>query len=138
MTVEEAEVHLRTMLLDAGFDFTRPDVALAWEVFKQFAVVPVESGSDREGEVIWFEAYGGDSERGRRGYFEFVRLFSQFTEADAIRHGMITLHFECEPEAYLGLWDIIPADMADLPAFYRAVESSQQFRAGLAFSGWSL
>ena len=55
------------MLLDRGGDFGRPNLALAWEVFKRFAVVPAESGGGRECEELWFEAGDGDPAKAGRG-----------------------------------------------------------------------
>jgi hypothetical protein len=137
VTVEEAEAHLRQMLLDARFDPARPDPGLAWEVFKRFVDVPVESGGGRECEEVWFEAGDGDPAKGWPGYFDFVRMFNQYTEDDAVWHEMITAHFGCPPEARLGLQGSVHADLGDLPAFFRAVKASASFRAGLGYAGWS-
>jgi hypothetical protein len=138
VNVEEAEAYLRQMLIDAGFDPTHPNPALAWEVFQRFAGVPVESGGGRECEELWFEAGDGDPVKGWPGYFDFVRFFRQYTEDGAVWNEMITAHFSCEPGVQLGLRGTVSAaDLADLPAFFRAVEASPSFRAGLADSGWS-
>ena len=137
MDVEEAADHLRQMLADAGFDPARPDPVLAWQVFQRFVVVPVESGGGRECEEVWFEAGDGDPAKGWPGYFDFCRMFNQYTESDACWHEMVTAHFECPPEVQLGLRGSIHADLNDLPAFFRAVEGAASFRAGLAYSGWS-
>jgi hypothetical protein len=139
VTVDEATDRLRQLLLDAGLDIARPDPALTWQVFKRFAIEPVESAGGRECEEVWFEAGDGDPANGFPGYFDFVRQFLQDTEAGAEFHEQITAHFTCPPGVRLGLRGSIAAeDLADLPAFFRAVEASASFRAGLAFSGWSL
>jgi len=120
------------MLHDAGFD-----AGLAWRVYQQFAEVPVESGGGRECEELWFEAGDGDPDKGWLGYFDFVRVFSQYTENDAVWHEMITAHFAGGPSVQLGLRATIHADLADLPAWFRAVELSPAFRSGAGFEGWS-
>lgn len=135
--IDEAEAHLRQRLLDAGFAAAHPDPALAWEVFKQFVEVPVQSGGGRECEEVWFEAADGNPAEGWTGYFDFVRMFNQYTENDACWHEMITVRFACPPEAQLGLRGSIHADLNDLPAFFRTVEESDSFQAGLGYSGWS-
>jgi hypothetical protein len=137
VTIDEAEAHLRQMLLDAGFDATRPDPALAWEVFKRFVVVPVNSGGGRECEEVWFEAGDGDPANDSPGYFDYVRMFNQYTENDAVWHEMITATFHCPTEVQLGLRGTIHADLDDLPAWFQAVEASDSFRAGLGYADWS-
>ncbi len=137
MVVEGAAAHLRQMLGEAGFDPARPDPALAWPIFQRFVSVPIESGGGRECEEVWFEAGDGDPAKGWSGYFDFVRMFDQYTENDACWHEAITAHFACPPDARLGLRDSVHADLSDLPAFFREVERSASFRAGLAYSGWS-
>lgn len=137
MDVEAAADHLRQMLADSGFDPARPDPVLAWHVFQRFVSVPVESGGGRECEEVWFEAGDGDPVKGWPGYFDFCRMFNQYTESDACWHEAITAHFACPPDAQLGLRGSVHADLSDLPAFFQAVEGSASFRAGLAYSGWS-
>jgi hypothetical protein len=138
MTVDDAADRFRQLLLDAGFDFGRPNPALAWEVFKRFAGEPVESAGGRECEELWFEASDGDPVNGFPGFFDFVRQFLQDTERGAEYHEQITAHFTCAPGVELGLrGTLLAADLADLPAFFRAVEGSASFRAGQAFAGWS-
>jgi hypothetical protein len=139
VTVDEAAVHLRQMLLDAGFRFDRPDPTLAWEVFKQFLTVPVESAGGRECEEVWFEACDGRQDEGWPGYFDFVRQFLQDTEGGAEFHEQITAHFTCEPAARVGIpaGGSVCVDLAELPDAFVAVESAAAFQAGLGFAGWS-
>lgn len=137
MDVAAAADHLRQMLADAGFDPARPDPVLVWQVFQRFIFVPVESGGGRTCEEVWFEAGDGDPAKGWPGYFDFCRMFNQYTETDACWHEMVTAHFGCPPEAQLGLRGSVHADLDDLPAFVRAVEVSASFRAGRAYQYWS-
>ena len=139
MTVEEAAAHLRQMLLDAGFRSDHPDPRLAWEVFKRFVVVPVESAGGRECEEVWFEACDGRPERGWPGYFDFVRQFLQDTERGAEYHEQITARFACEPTAQIGSPEGSSrgVDLAQLPEAFATVESSEAFKAGLGFADWT-
>jgi hypothetical protein len=106
-------------------------------VFQRFVAVPVESGGGRECEEVWFEAGDGDPAKGWPGYFDFVRMFNQYTEDDACWHQSVEAHFSCPPGARLGLRGSVHADLNDLPTFFRAVEESASFRAGVAYTGWS-
>jgi hypothetical protein len=138
VTVEEAAGHLRQMLLDTGFRFDRPDPALAWEVFKRFVLVPVESAGGRACEEVWFEACGGRPAEDWSGYFDFVRQFLQDTEGGAEFHEQITVHFTCEATAQVAIpaGSSVGVDLAELPEAWSAVESSPAFQAGLKFAGW--
>jgi hypothetical protein len=139
VTVEDAATFLQQMLLDARFRFDRPDPGLAWAVFKQFVVVPVESSGGRACEEVWFETCDGRAEEGCPGYFDFVRQFLQHTERGAEFHEQITAHFTCEPTVRVGISGgaSIGVDLDRVPEAFAAVESSVAFRAGLRFTGWS-
>ena len=139
MNVDEAAERLRQMLLDAGFQPNAPDPALAWEVFKRFVALPVESSGGRDCEEVWFEACDGRSQEGWPGYFDFVRQFLQDTELGNEFHEQITVHFTCEPTALVGIPDdrSCGVDLTNLPASFEQVESSEAFQAGLRFTGWS-
>jgi hypothetical protein len=139
VTVDEAAAHLRQMLLDAGFRFDCPDPALAWEVFKRFVLVSVESAGGRGCEEVWFEACGGRPAEGWSGYFDFVRQFLQDTDGGAEFHEQITAHFTSEVTARVAIpaGSSVGVDLAGLPDAFAAVESSPAFQAGLRFAGWS-
>jgi len=126
------------MLLDSGFDFAHPDPALAWEVFKRFASVPVDSGGEQACEELWLEAGDGNLAKGWPGYFDFVRFFNQYTEEGAVWHEMVTMHFSSAPSAPPGLRGSVHAtDLNNLPTFFNAVESSKLFQMARAYSAWS-
>src|SRR5262245_25733330 len=91
MRVDEYETALRCHLLDAGFDFDRPDPTLAWEVFKNFAAEPVEC---HDSYLFWEAA---------DGYFDFVREFEHSTERDAVWYEQLTIHFTNESPNRLGI-----------------------------------
>jgi hypothetical protein len=139
MTVAEAAALLQQMLLDAGFRFDRPDATLAWDVFKRFVVLPVESAGGRECEEVWFEACDGRQEQGWPGYFDFVRQFLQNTERGAEFHEQITAHFTCQPAVRVGIpqGGSCGVDLTRLPEAFAVVESSELFKAGLGFADWS-
>ena len=139
MTVDEAAAHLRQMLLDAGFRFDCPDPALAWEVFKRFVAVPVESAGGRACEEVWFEACDGRPAEGWPGYFDFVREFLQDAEGGAEFHEQVTAHFTCGPGDRVGIpeGESVGIDLAELPDAFAAVDSSPAFQAGLGFARWS-
>lgn len=139
MTTDEAKDHLQQMLLDAGFDLDHPGPVLAWQVFKQFAVLPIESGGGRECEGIWFEAGNGNPDRDWPGYFDFVRMFLQGDDDEPGWYEQLTAHFTCNPAVKLvsGEGIVLHADLVELNAWFREVESSEAFKVGLPLTDWS-
>jgi hypothetical protein len=135
VTVEEAADRLWQLLHDAGFDAARPDPALAWVAFKRFATEPVDALTTE----LWFEAAGGDPAAGSPVSFDFVRLFRHYPEDGAEWGEQITARFTAPPEVRLGLagGSIQAEDLTDLPSWFKAVEASPPFQAGLGFAGWS-
>ena len=134
MTVDEAADLLRQLLLDAGFDFARPQPARAWEVFKLFAAAPV----DTETTELWFEAGDGDPATGSPAYFDYVRMFMHYLDDEAEWGEQITAHFTGSPGLRLGLHGSVhAADVSHLTAFFQAVEAADSFKAGLGYAGWS-
>ena len=131
MTVDEAEARLRQLLSET--DCARPHPSLVWEAFKRFAVEPGEA----ETVEVFFEAGDGSPGDGSPAYFDFVRGFRHYPAHGAACDEQITAHFTADPSVQLGLGGVIQAKhMADLPAFFREVEASPQFQAGLAFQEW--
>jgi len=136
--VREAVERLQQLLVVEGLDLARPEPAIGWTAFKQFATEPVESAGGPAGEALWFEASDGDPADGRRGHFTLARLFSQTAPDGGVCYDQVVAEFSCEPGVRLGLGGIVPADdPSDLPAFFRAVEASESFRGRLAYRGWS-
>jgi hypothetical protein len=135
LTVDEAAERLRALLLDAGFDATRPNPALAWEAFKRFAAEPVDAHTTD----FWFEAADGDSTENSPAYFDFVRMFMHYPEEGAEWGEQITAHFTAPPSVRLGLQagSVQAEDVADLASWFGAVEASPSFQAGMGFAGWS-
>jgi hypothetical protein len=123
------------MILDAGFDAVRPVPALAWEAFKRFAVLPVEAQTTE----FWFEAADGDPATDSPAYFDFVRMFEHYPEDGAEWGEQITAHFTAPSEVQLGFrsGSVQAENVADLPAWFKAVEASPSFKAGVSFEGWS-
>ena len=118
-----------------GLHAARPAPALAWEVFKRFAARAVDVPTSE----LWFEAADGNPDPGTPAYFDFVRMFMHYPEGGAEWGEQITARFTAVPSVRLGLWEVsIQAeDVADLPAWFEAVEASPSFKAGRAFAGWS-
>jgi hypothetical protein len=84
MNVDAYEAAMRRRLIAAGFDFNRPDLALAWTVFKRFASEPVECHDS----YLFWEA--------SEDYFDFVREFrhySEDSEYEGVWHEQLTIHF---------------------------------------------
>ena len=135
MTVDEAADRLRELLLEAGFDSARLDLAVVWQAFKRFAAEPVDDQTTE----LWFEAADGNPAKDFPAYFDFVRMVMHYPDHGAEWGEQITAHFSAPPSVRLGLrgGSVQAEDVADLPAWFQAVEASPSFKAGLAFGGWS-
>jgi hypothetical protein len=135
MTVDEAADRLRKLLLDVGFDAVQPNAALAWEAFKRFATEPVDTPTTE----VWFEAADGNPGTESDAYFDFVRMFTHHEEDDVVWSEQITAHFTASPTVQLGLrrGSIQANDIANLTGWFKAVEASPGFHAGVAYAGWS-
>lgn len=128
MTVDDYEAAMRRRLLDGGFDFEKPDPALAWAVFKGFAAEPVEC---HDTYLFWEAA---------NDYFDIVREFRHHTENDAVWHEQLTIHFTCSPPESLGIQPVavFSRDYPNYEEFFKAVEGRPEFLKGLAFGRWSV
>lgn len=128
MTVDDYEGAMRRRLLEAGFDFSSPDPALAWAAFKDCAAEPVECHDS----YLFWEAAGD--------YFDFVREFQHYTEDDAVWHEQLTIHFTCSPPDSLGIQPVrvFSRDHPSYEAFFKAVEERPEFLKGMAFGRWSV
>jgi hypothetical protein len=134
VNVDEAADRLRQLLVDAGFDPGRPDPAAAWAAFKRFAAEPV----DVQTTELWFEADDGDPAEDSPAYFDFVRMFMHYPDEGAEWGEQITAQFTAPPSVRLGLQrgSVQAENVADLPAWFRAVEESPSFRTGVAYTAW--
>jgi hypothetical protein len=126
MTVDDYEAAFRHRLLDAGFDFQKPDLALAWAVFKSFAAEPVESD---ESYLFWETGHD---------YFDFVREFKQ-DSARAVWFEQLTVHFTRSAPHRLAVEPVVVSshNYPNYAAFFQAVEQRPEFDNALAFRGWS-
>jgi hypothetical protein len=126
MTVDDYEAATRRRLLQAGFDFTKPDPALAWSVFKRVAAEPVECSDS----YLFWEAAGD--------YFDFVREFEHHLE-DAVWYEQLTIQFTCSLPDSLLIQPVAvhSVNYANYEAFFQAVEGRPDFQKGLAFGRWS-
>ncbi len=131
--VDEAADWLQQRLLDAGFDPARPDPSVAWAVFKWFAAELI----DPQTTELWFEAADGDPAGGASACFDFVRMFMHYPDDGAEWGEQITAHFTARPGVRLGRVSVQAEDVADLPAWFKAVEASPSFKTGVDFAGWS-
>ncbi len=126
MTVDDYEAAMRRRLIDVGFDFERPDPALAWTVFKEFAAVLVQC---HDSYLFWETA---------SDYFDFVREFCHYSEASNVWSEQVTIHFTCSPPDSLDVKPVVifSIDHADYESFFQAVEARSEFLKGLAFNRW--
>jgi hypothetical protein len=135
VTVDEAADRLRQLLLEAGFDSARADLAAGWQAFKRFAAEP----ADGQTTELWFEAADGNPEENFPAYFDFVRMVMHYPDDGAEWGEQITARFTAPPGVQLGLrgGSVQAEDVGNLSAWFQAVEASPSFKAGLAFDGWS-
>jgi hypothetical protein len=137
MNVGNAEKGLKRMLKDAGVDPARPPLLETWNVFKTFAVLPVEGvGPDSDDDLLLFQwgcyDWGG---KGERFNVDFLRQFTVYSRGGGYDH-MEQLHctFFFEPTPGLRAlgsdneWsgrslDAWFAQIEELPAFTMPTQS---------------
>ncbi len=135
MTVDEAADRLRQLVLEAGLDPARLDLAVVWQAFKRFAAEPVD-GQTTE---LWFEAADGNPAEDFTACFDFVRMVMHYPDDGAEWGEQITARLTAPPGVRLGRRgnSVQAQDVADLSAWFQALEASPSFNAGLLFDGWS-
>jgi hypothetical protein len=135
MLVTEAEGQLKGMLKAEGFDISKPNPQIAWNVFKSFVQKPVECADD----AVLFQC-GTFSFTGKDlFYLDFVRQFSIDDEDGEYDH-MEQLHceFTCNPNKELNpleknLWSY---DFKDLNDYFAAVENLSEFQTAINHQDW--
>ncbi|MBC7812378.1 MAG: hypothetical protein H7175_14575 [Burkholderiales bacterium] len=96
LSIEQTEIVLRQMLIEAGLDPERLDLLPTWTVFKAFAMLPI---SDAKSDAILCD-YGitqegiGKGNRHEMFHFSFLR---QFKAADMDEFLQLTCMFLFEP-----------------------------------------
>lgn len=128
MTVDEYEAMVRRKLHEANFDFSRPDPATAWKVFKACAIEPVECSDS----FLFWEA--------ANDYFDFVREFRHYTADEAVWHEQLTIHFTCSAPDSLGIQpvSVFSRDYPTYEVFFEVVEGRPELVKGLTFYRWSV
>lgn len=130
ISASEALSHLEMRLREEGFDTERPDVSVAWKVFRGFAAVPVEVAED----AFLFECGVYDD---RDGVPRFMwSLKRQFThesdgEHETMEHLHLTFYFpvqDGDAERDAIEWSY---DHASLAEFWAHLESAPVFEEGL-------
>jgi hypothetical protein len=126
MTTDDYATAMRRGLCEAGFDFDRPDPAVAWAVFKRFATAAVEC---HDSYLFWEAAHD---------YFDFVREFRHYNENGGVWHEQLTIHFTCSAPDSLGVQPVtvFSRDYPDYEAYFNAVETRPEFAKGLGFGRW--
>ena len=123
---DDAADRLRSLIAAAEADPAEPDLARVWAAFRRFSAEAFAA----ETSEVWFEAGAGDPP-----YLDFVRLFN-LSDGESDWQEMVSAYLTGPPGAGLGTRGAIHADLDDLPAWFRAVESSPAFSAALAYRGW--
>jgi len=133
-----SESLLLHMLTVAGVDETRPNPAIAWEVFKKYVEIPVECARD----YLCFQVGDGRPKSKLGGYFDFYREFEMRGEKgdEPVWFEQVHVGFKIPPKLKLGVGTItlFSLDYPDYLAFFDAVEQSLAFQAGLDFRGFEL
>ncbi len=136
MTTIEAESALKSMLSIAGFDFQKPNPALAWSVFKAFAELPVD---DVESGILW--QIGCYSFTGQKMcHLGLVRQFSFNVDGEYDHMEQLKLEFTCEPTNELlklkrNRWSF---DYPSLEEYFADVESFPEFESALNHASWKV
>ena len=121
---------LQSMLRKAGFNAAKPDPALAWRTFKEFALVPVDCASDG----LLFETGVFKTTGAPQFHFSFTRQFTHDEEGEYSGMEQLGCAFLYAPDHELSqlktsLWSF---DSPSLDAYFSQVEALPEFRVPLA------
>ncbi|HEX8848273.1 MAG TPA: hypothetical protein VF761_01945, partial [Gemmatimonadaceae bacterium] len=118
------------MLAAAGFDMERPDAALAWRVFKEFAVTPVAAATDG----LLFQCGTYDFSGEPAFEFDFTRQFTHEEEGEpaGMEQLSCTLYFPPTEERRALRTNLWSFGFASAAEFFAAVEALPEFRVVMA------
>lgn len=127
---DDALAQLETRLRKAGFDAARPDVAIAWKVFREFGALPVEVHDDS----FIFECGVYDDREGTpRFMWSLKRQFAHepYEGRQIVEHLQLNCYFALESGD--AARDTVESsyDHASLAAFWTHLESLATFQQGL-------
>jgi len=135
MDPSEAEATFRTMLIEAGFTFERPDPAVAWRVFKDFVRRPARCAHDG----VLFQCGVYDWSGTPLFTLDFVRQFTIDIDDGYDHTEQLHCTFTCPPTKpsstpRSSLW---LEDFANREEFFAAIEALAGFREGVRHAGWT-
>ena len=127
MKVKEALPKLNEMLKEASVDLKHPNPQKSWEIFKEFARLPVDCASNG----LLFECGVYDFTGKRMFYFEFVRQFTVEKRGDFDHMEQLNIEFQFVPTSEIQdlkthKWSF---DFNSPDEFFRFVESLKEFRS---------
>jgi hypothetical protein len=133
MTPLESEDFVRRMLQDRGDVLERVNPMLAWDVFKRFAVAPVECEQDFLMVQLGDSGVVGDS------YLVFTREF-RLREQGTAWSEQLNVEFSHPGPNRLGFsaFHRSSTDYPSVDAFFASVEQMPEFTAAAAVGDWSL
>lgn len=138
MSPESAEQILRQMLQEAGVDESHSDPSIAWDVYKRFAVIPVDCARD----YLFFQVGDVDPDYEFDGYFGFVREFEMrgVKGDEPVWFEQIHIEFQVPKPLQLGVRTVtcFSFDFPDAEAFFASVEKLPEFKVGLEFNKFVL
>lgn len=131
LTTNEALPDLEARLTKAGFDETRPDVALAWKVFREFGAQPVEVFDDS----FVFESGPYDDRDGvRRFLWSLRRQFAHepYDDRQIVEHLQLNCLFKLEDGD--AVRDTLESsyDHPSPDAFWAHLDAQPAFRQGFS------
>jgi hypothetical protein len=120
-----ALAEFKSRLAQAGFDDAQPDAALAWRVFKEFALVAVECADD----ALLFQtgtyAFSGEPSF----HLDFTRQFTIEEDGEYVCMEQLhcTLHYAPSAELSELTWNLWSSSCPSLSDFCSQVEASAEF-----------
>ena len=132
MQTSNAEARFKTMLTEAGFDMSEPNLRLAWEVFKSFVQEPVDCAHDG----VLFECGTYDFTGEELFTWGFVRQFSIDVDDEYDHMEQLHCKFSCLPtdelkQSQTNLW---AEDFTTLQEYFSKAEELKEFQGPLKSS----
>jgi len=138
MALKEIVTALNTMLEEAALDFANPDPKLAWQVFKDFARLPIDSAGVKAGSLVFeFTHYADRDDELWMGFSRNIHFIGENGEE------VISTAVGCDlthkvPDEFISIdKNFGSSPYGNLQQYFDALESRPEFQKCMQLSGWN-